>query len=283
MELIKEFFTDHRLLVALIYIVFCWILLQIIDLIYKRAQKVRPKTIQSTFTKGILQAFIVILTFLRVVSLSTELESLTSTLLMSSSLLVVVLGFIFQEGLSNIVHGMILAVFKPFNIGDRVEITTSSGVITGYVKELTLRHTTIRGLTDQADTIVSNALIDNSTIRNLTAGKDNIRYPLTVSLPYPDAMDTAMLEKAKAILSEETLNNPRTVDPRTSPEEPVFINVKLAESSVDLTIFVYTRTAEDNYYALSEIQEALLGHFAREGLTFAYPHVEVSGEIRKTK
>ena len=283
MELIKEFFTDHRLLVALIYIVFCWILLKIIDLIYKRAQKVRPKTIQSTFTKGVLQAFIVILTFLRIVSLSTELESLTSTLLMSSSLLVVVLGFIFQEGLSNIVHGMILAIFKPFNIGDRVEITTGNGVISGYVKELTLRHTTIRGLTDQADTIVSNALIDTSTIRNLTVGKDNIRQPLTVSLPYPDAMDASRLDKAKAILREETLNNPRTVDPRSDPEEPVFINVKLADSSVELTVFVYTRTAEDNYYAMSEIQEALLKHFAAEDLEFAYPHLEVTGEIKKTK
>ena len=127
MTQITNYLSNHRIVVALIYIVVCWLLLQIIEAMYKHAHRKRSANIKDSFFKGVLEAFLVILTFIRVISLSSELENVTQTLLMSSSLIVVVLGFIFQEGLSNIVHGFILTIFKPFEIGDRVEITTGGG------------------------------------------------------------------------------------------------------------------------------------------------------------
>lgn len=278
---IITFLDNHRVITALIYVVVCWLLLQIIDLMFRRAHRKKPAGIKDSFFKGLLQAFVVIITFLRVISLSSELGNVTQTLLMSSSLIVVVLGFIFQEGLSNIVHGFILTIFKPFEIGDRVEIATAGGVISGYVKELTLRHTTIRGLTDNVDTIVSNSQMDTSTIRNLTMEDNHIRYPMTVTIPYEEAQNKEKLQLAKAIIAEETLKNPRTVDVRTDPTVPVHVNVDLADSGVDLTCYVYTQTAEDSYYALSEIRESLLFRFGENDLSFAFPHVEITGSLHQ--
>lgn len=269
------------MIVAIISIIVCWLLLQMIEMIFKRAHKKRPPNIKDSFFKGILEAFLVILTFIRVISLSSELENVTQTLLMSSSLIVVVLGFIFQEGLSNIVHGFILTIFKPFEIGDRVELSTGGGVISGYIKEMNLRHTVIRGLTDNVDTIVSNSQMDTSTIRNLTMEDNHIRYPLTVTIPYAEAQDRNKLQLAKSILVEETLKNSRTVDIRPDPDTPVHVNVDLADSGVDLTCYVYTKTAEDNYYALSEIRENLLARFGENELNFAFPHVEVTGSLNQ--
>ena len=281
MTQIANYFSNHRMIVAIIYIIVCWLLLQMIEMIFKRAHKKRPPNIKDSFFKGILEAFLVILTFIRVISLSSELENVTQTLLMSSSLIVVVLGFIFQEGLSNIVHGFILTIFKPFEIGDRVEISTGGGVISGYIKEMNLRHTVIRGLTDNVDTIVSNSQMDTSTIRNLTMEDNHIRYPLTVTIPYAEAQDRNKLQLAKSILVEETLKNSRTVDIRPDPDTPVHVNVDLADSGVDLTCYVYTKTAEDNYYALSEIRESLLARFGENDLNFAFPHVEVTGSLNQ--
>ena len=269
------------MIVAIIYIIVCWLLLQMIEMIFRRAHKKRPPNIKDSFFKGILEAFLVIITFIRVISLSSELENVTQTLLMSSSLIVVVLGFIFQEGLSNIVHGFILTIFKPFEIGDRVEISTGGSVISGYIKEMSLRHTVIRGLSDNVDTIVSNSQMDTSTIRNLTMEDNHIRYPLTVTIPYAEAQDRNKLQLAKSILVEETLKNSRTVDIRPDPDTPVHVNVDLADSGVDLTCYVYTKTAEDNYYALSEIRENLLARFGENELNFAFPHVEVTGSLNQ--
>ena len=281
MTQIANYLSNHRIVVALIYIVVCWLLLQMIEAMYKHAHRKRSANIKDSFFKGVLEAFLVILTFIRVISLSSELENVTQTLLMSSSLIVVVLGFIFQEGLSNIVHGFILTIFKPFEIGDRVEITTGGGIVSGYIKEMNLRHTVIRGLTDNVDTIVSNSQMDTSTIRNLTMEDNHIRYPLTVTIPYGDAQDKGKLQLAKSIIAEETLKNSRTVDVRTDPAAPVHVNVDLADSGVELTCYVYTKTAEDNYYALSEIRESLLARFGENGISFAFPHVEVTGSLNQ--
>lgn len=282
MAQITTFLSEHPMIVGLIYVFLCWLLLQMIEMIFKRAHRKKAASIKDSFFKSILQAFLVIVTFLRVISLSSHLESITETILMSSSLLVVVLGFIFQEGLSNIVHGFILTIFKPFEIGDRVEVTTGTGVISGYVKQINLRHTTIRGLSDNVDTIVSNSLMDNATIRNLNMEDNHIRYPLTVTIPYDEAQDPDKLKLAKKIIAEESLADSRTVDVRTDPDAPVHVNVGLGESGVDLTCFIYTKTAEDNYFALSDIRENLLRRFGENDLNFAFPHVEVSGSLENT-
>ena len=92
MTQIANYFSNHRMIVAIIYIVVCWLLLQMIEMIFRRAHKKRPPNIKDSFFKGILEAFLVIITFIRVISLSSELENVTQTLLMSSSLIVVVLG-----------------------------------------------------------------------------------------------------------------------------------------------------------------------------------------------
>ena len=144
---------------------------------------------------------------------------------------------------------------------------------------MSLRHTVIRGLSDNVDTIVSNSQMDTSTIRNLTMEDNHIRYPLTVTIPYAEAQDRNKLRLAKSIIVEETLKNSRTVDARPDPGTPVHVNVDLADSGVDLTCYVYTKTAEDNYYALSEIRESLLARFGENDLNFAFPHVEVTGSL----
>ena len=59
------------------------------------------------------------------------------------------------------------------------------------------------------------------------------------------------------------------------------IRKDLADSGVDLTCYVYTKTAEDNYYALSEIRENLLARFGENGMSFAFPHVEVTGSLNQ--
>lgn len=131
---------------------------------------------------------------------------------MSSSLLVVVLGFVFQEGLSNIIHGFIITVFKPFDIGNRVEITVNGEHISGYVKSMTLRHTVVVSIIDNAEYTIPNSQLDNANIKNLTTQDMPNRFPLTVSITYEDAQDTEKLQRAKKIFSNLVLENERTIN-----------------------------------------------------------------------
>ena len=261
-----------------LYLLAGLILIRIIAMVFNRIEKHREKTIQLSFIKGVLQALVFLIVGLRIMALSNVLAGFMSTILMSSSLIVVVLGFIFQEGLSNIVHGFIITLFHPFEVGDRVEVVVGGEKITGYVCAMTLRHTVVRNIVDNAECIIPNSVLDSSMIRNLTSSDGN-RYPVVVNITYENAQDPEKMKRAKELISESILEHRKTVDTRKDPSRPLFVNVSYQDSSVALTCFVTTKTAEDNYLACSEIREAILTKFKENGIDFAYQHMQLTGTV----
>ena len=279
MDFINELF-QNKLFVSLVYTLAGIILFKIIDLVYKLFHIKKESTIKGTFVKGLFKALVVVFTVIQIASLSNVLSKFANTILMSSSLVVVVIGFIFQEGLSNIVHGTIIALFKPFDIGDRVEVVVAGEKISGYIKSMTLRHTIVLSIIDNAESIIPNSLLDNTTVKNLSKQSSSKRYPLTVSITYEDAQTDDKLKLAKRLFSDAVFENKNTVDVRDDKNEDLFIKVDLAESAVTLTCFINTKTAEDNYIACSEIKEALLEKYHEAGISFAYNHLELKGGLR---
>lgn len=275
---LKEIAT-HKLALALIYVLAALVICKLIKVIFDAVSRKKEGSIKATFMKGVLEAVVVIYTFLRLAQLSDIMSRFASAILMSSSLLVVVFGFIFQEGLSNIIHGFILTVFKPFDVGDRVEVNTGQDKISGYIKSMTLRHTVIVSIADNAESIIPNSILDQATIRNLTTQNMSNRYPLIVGITYEDAQNPRKMKQAKQIISDTILSNHLTVDPRQDKEQPLFVKVDLEDSAVTLTCFIDTKTAEDNYTACSEIREQLLFEFEKADIHFAYPHLEITGSV----
>lgn len=211
----KEFIAElleNKVVLSLIYIVICLILIKILDGITKLIRKKKDNSIKVAFTKGVLEFLLIIFTLIKIGQMSNVMSRFASTILMSSSLLVVVLGFVFQEGLSNIIHGFIITVFKPFDIGNRVEITVNGEHISGYVKSMTLRHTVVVSIIDNAEYTIPNSQLDNANIKNLTTQDMPNRFPLTVSITYEDAQDTEKLQRAKKIFSNLVLENERTIN-----------------------------------------------------------------------
>ena len=47
-----------------------------------------------------------------------------------------------QESLGNIINGMVMSSSRPFEVGDRIRLV--NGDITGWVEDITIRHTVIR-------------------------------------------------------------------------------------------------------------------------------------------
>lgn len=279
MKTIKELLSNKFVLAA-IYIVACLLINKMINVFYNvKKKRLGKESIKSSFTKGALKALVIIITGIQVASLSDTLSKFSNTILMSSSLLVVVLGFVFQEGLSNIIHGFIITLFKPFEIGDRLLIQLNGETISGYVKSMTLRHTVITGIMDNSVNIIPNSLLDKNTIKNLSNQPAGNKYPLTVSITYKMGMDEKKLKTAKRLMNDAVLDNPLTFDTRSNKEEPLFIKVSLEQSSVDLTCFITARSAEDNYKACSQIKERLLKDFKKAGIDFAYQHLEISGHL----
>ncbi|MDD3795690.1 MAG: mechanosensitive ion channel family protein [Lachnospiraceae bacterium] len=268
--------TSDNLYYGIFLLVLLIVAVKVIDLIFKPLK--RKNSIHVSFLKGCMKAFCIITIGIKICSLSQVLSGFASQILMSSSLIVVVLGFVFQEGLTNIVHGFILSIFKPFNIGDRVRIAVDGQSITGYVQSIDLRSTIIQNVVNSSHVIVPNSKMDMCVIDNSYFDADSVSSNfLDFSISYE-----SNLEKALAVTSQEIASHPFVHEVRAEAgiQEPVVVLVReLGDSGICLRASVVTKTVEKNFAACSDIRRSLVHRFQAEAdLDFAYPHVQIVGE-----
>jgi len=170
-----------------------------------------------------------------------------------------VLGFAFQESLSNLASGFMILLNRPFEVGHYIEAAGTAGT----VKELTMMATTLNS-PDNKKVTIPNRAIWGGTITNYSA-EDTRRVDLVVGIGYG-----ADIGKAKeVIMGALTANEQVLADP-----EPVVEVVEMADSSVNLVVRPWANT--DDYWAVyfalnHSIKEAL----DAEGLEIPFPQMDV--------
>lgn len=253
--------TSDNLYYGLFLLAVLIVALKLVDMIFQPLKK--KGSLHIRFSQGCIKAVLIIAIGMKICSLSETLSGFTSQILMSSSLIVVVLGFVFQEGLSNIVHGFILSIFKPFQIGDRVRVNIEGEVITGYIQSIDLRSTIIQNVANSSYVIVPNAKMDTCVIDN------SYFSPQSISSNFLDFSITygSNLEKAIYLASQEIMAHPYVRKAREEKKitEPVAVFVReLGENGICLRASVVTNTVEENFAACSDLRKKLVDRFAQE-------------------
>ena len=118
-----------------------------------RYRVIRRSALVTIVTVGILSALLVI----------PPVRAVAGTILASSAVIALVVGFAAQTTLSNFVAGVLIAFTQPLRLGDQVEIGQASGI----VEEIGLTWTLIRA-PDGARFFVPNTKLASDTIRNAT-------------------------------------------------------------------------------------------------------------------
>ena len=97
------------------------------------------------------------------------MQQLSKTLLAGAGILAAAVGFGSQQAISNIVSGIFMVIFKPFRVGDQIELGgDGKGILKGTVIDISLRHTTIRH-PDGQTIVVPNNVLNNQAIINTSA------------------------------------------------------------------------------------------------------------------
>lgn len=260
--------TSDNLYYGLFLLVCMIIAVKLVDLIFKPFTK--HGRMLTLFIKGLFKVFIVFTLGMRILSLIPGMESFTSQIIMSSSLIAVVLGFVFQEGLSNIVHGLILSVFRPFELGDRVTATIDGDKITGYVKEITARHTVLCNVINSTHVIVPNSKMDMCTIANNNYDMhESSSAFMDVMITYDSDVDEAI-----SIVADAIENHPRVKEERTRQNVDTPVGVLVSELSIHgihLRAVVITKTVEESFGTCSDIRLEIIHRFNQsKNIKFAY-------------
>ncbi len=274
----KGFFqlvTSDDLYYGLFLLIVMVIAVNVIDLIFLPFRKTGKENITLNFIKLCLKVFVVVVFGMKIFTLIPGMDEFAEQILMSSSLIVVVLGFVFQEGLSNIVHGVILSLFQPFNLGDRVHVIIDGENITGYIRKIDLRHTVIENVMNASRVIVPNSKMDLCVIDNFYYDKDRFSTNfLDISITYESNLEKALQVMEEIILAHPMVQQTRKEKKITGPLNPLVR--ELGDSAIYLRASVTTLTVEDNFAACSDIRRALWARFNEDPeLNFAYPHIHI--------
>ncbi len=155
------------------------------------------KTEQTRFIiiNRLIILFIYIIGIVYAASLVPGFSSLGLSLLASAGVIGIVVGFAAQQAFSNIISGVFIAIFKPFSVGDRLEV--SGDLCT--VEDITLRHTMVNTWRNER-IIIPNSKISEEYIKNFSIKDPKILGTLDVGISYDSDIDTArrmMLEEAR--------------------------------------------------------------------------------------
>lgn len=140
-----------------------------------------------------------------------------------------VLGFAFKDSLSNLASGLMILIYRPFKIGDTIDV----GGTMGNVLDLTIVNTQLK---DFAGLIIylPNSKVWGSKIINYSRAEYR-RAIFTVGIDYNDDQNKAWDVLQKLINQEE----------RILKDPAPFIRLsELADSSVNFQIFAYTQPGD---------------------------------------
>ena len=169
------------------------------------------------------------------------------------------IGLALQGSLANFAAGVLILIFRPFRIGDFIEVAGESGVVEKIHIFTTELHTP-----DNKLVIIPNGGITAGNIVNYSA-KPTRRVDLVMGVSYIDDID-----KVRDVLKDEISKESRILkDPA-----PVVAVSELADNSVNFVVRPWVNAA-DYWGVYWDLTESIKKRFDAEGISIPFPQQDV--------
>lgn len=170
-----------------------------------------------------------------------------------------IVAFALQGTLSNFAAGVMILMYRPYDIGNYVSVSGASG----SVEAMSLVSTTL--LTpDNQMVVVPNSSIWGGIITNVT-GKDTRRVDLVFGIGYDDD-----IARAQEILEEVVAANPKVL---SEPATSIRVS-ELADSSVNFVVRPWCKTS-DYWDVRFDLTRAVKERFDEAGVSIPFPQTDI--------
>lgn len=161
-----------------------------------------------------------------------------------------------QDTLKAVAAGVVIAIFRPYRIGDVVQIAGEVGTVSDITP-----FTTVLNTVDNREVVITNDKAWGDVMINNSA-RSLRRLDLLFSIDYDDDIDKAI----------KVITDVLTNDHRIRDEPPIWVKVvELASSSVDLRARAWVASA-DWWDARCDTIRSVKLAFDANGITIPYPH-----------
>ncbi len=176
-----------------------------------------------------------------------------------SAVIGLILGFGLQDTMTNIFAGFWLAMLKPFEIGDYIEVNGVGGTLSSVGVMSTSLITP-----DNKYIMIPNKLVWGATIVNHSKMPVR-RVAINVGISYKSNLDKAF-EIATMVMKKHPLV--------LEEPEPSVVITELADSSINLQLRAWCNTS-DYWTVMGEITKEIYEEFSKEGVEIPYPQLDV--------
>jgi len=184
------------------------------------------------------------------------LRSLGTALLTGASIASVVIGLAAQSTLGNLVAGVAITLYRPFRLGDRLQVAAPTGTETGTVETLSLGYTTLR-TDDGRFVVLPNSIAASQVTINLSASQAHTPAPLAIVIRVGRETDTEAARQAALRAGRDVAGDSRVVG--------CFVT-RMDAAGTALELRVGSPPAAERDALRSKLLEQLAQRFAASGL-----------------
>jgi len=170
-----------------------------------------------------------------------------------------IVGFALQDTLGNFAAGMMILIYRPYDVGDLVDV----GGVFGTVEKMNVVSTSLLTVDNQLF-VLPNSKIWGDVIKNVTA-QDIRRVDMVFGISYSDD-----IPKSESILEEILKSHELVLD---SPEPVVRLHT-LGASSVDFVVRPWAK-ADDYWDVYWDVTRTVKMRFDEEGISIPFPQQDV--------
>ena len=184
------------------------------------------------------------------------LRSLGTALLTGASIASVVIGLAAQSTLGNLVAGVAITLYRPFRLGDRLQVSAPTGTEVGNVETLSLGYTTLR-TDDGRFVVLPNSIAASQVIINLSASQTHTPAPLVITIRVGRATDIEAARQTALRTAREAVTEPAVLG--------CFVT-RMDATGTTLELRVRAPQAAERDALRSKLLEQLARRFAAGGL-----------------
>ena len=258
------------LIIMLIYLALLILIAHVLRVLnkklFRRLRKKRGKKTHLVFLEGVINAYIIVIAV--IVPLAGD--SIKKSILGSAAVLTAVVGFAAQDIIKDMLAGFLISIYKPFDIGDRIEL--EDGTV-GIVESITMRHVVIIRI----DTL--RVVIPNSKINNVSVVNYSFDYvDRSILCKFPVSYDSD-LEQVKDVIKEAVMSSPYSEPGKKSRDgemtyAPVYF-LELADSALIMAVTVYYKPTTPTEVIKDDINSRVFMAMQEAGIEIPYAYTNV--------
>ena len=243
-----------RVIGAIFILIFGWFIAgrvsKYVERMFSRMKRVDPTL--SQFFSSIARYAVLAFTLIAVLN---QFGVQTASLIAVLGAAGLAIGLALQGTLSHVASGVLLLIFRPFKVGDFIEVSGHMGT----VKRLSLFMTEL-AMVDNVQILIPNGKVWDQAMKNYSANPTR-RMEFILGIGYGDDMDKA-IKAVQGVLKKEK----RLLD---DPAPFVAVN-SLGDSSVNLVIRAWAKK-EDFWDTKFTIQKQLKEAMDKAGIEIPFP------------